>query len=174
MWDLGINDTMSIWFVQVHQHEIRVIDYYESSGEGLAHYAKVLHEKPYVYSRHVVPHDIEVRELSTGKSRREALETLGVRPLEIVPALDVNDGIQAVRAILPRCWFDREKTDKGVKALSLYRKAWDEKNKVFRTMPLHDWASHPSDAFRMGAIAEGKRAPANFNRKINYPKSGVA
>lgn len=150
-WDLGVGDTTAIWFVQRVHREIRLIDFYETSGEGLPHYAQVLQTKGFVYSRHIAPHDIEVRELATGKSRREAAKKLGIT-FQVAPRLSVDDGINAVRQLLPLCWFDETKCARGIEALRMYRRKWDEKNKVFQDFPLHDFASHPSDAFRMGAV----------------------
>jgi hypothetical protein len=151
-WDLGINDSTSIWFVQRHGREIRVIDHYANSGEGLAHYAGVLNSKGYVYGRHIGPHDIEVRELGTGKSRREVAEGLGIRPLVTAPALPVVDGIEAVRNMMARCWFDKEKCADGLKSLRTYRKEWDADRGVWKSQPRHDGASHDADAFRTGAV----------------------
>lgn len=153
-WDLGMADHMIIWFFQEVGMEIRVIDYYENSGEGLGHYIKVLREKPYVYSRHYAPHDIEVRELGTGKSRIEVAKGLGLK-FTTVGLHEVADGIQAVRDILPRCWFESEKCSHGIEALRGYRKDWDDKNKCFKDRPLHDWTSHPADGFR--TYAWGRR-----------------
>jgi hypothetical protein len=152
-WDLGIDDDMAIWFVQRFRREIRVIDYYAKSGEGLAHYAKVLSEKPYTYSRHIGPHDIVVRELGTGKTRREVSEGLGIKPWTVAPKLEVADGIEAVRNLLGRCWFDATKCAEGLKTLRNYRKDWDETRGVWLSRPRHDWASHGADAFRTGATA---------------------
>jgi phage terminase large subunit len=165
-WDLGVGDSTAIWFVQHVHHEIRVIDHYEMTGEGLAHYAKVLERKPYVYSRHIAPHDISVRELGSGKSRLEMARELGIR-FEIAPKLSVDDGINAVRMALPRCWFDADKCDKGLEALKMYRKDYDEKLKVFRDRPRHDWASHTADAFRYGCVARSERAQM---REIAMPQ----
>jgi len=156
-WDLGMADSTAIWFVQHGPFETRVIDYYENHGVGLEHYVKVLQEKGYVYGQHVAPHDIEVRELGSGKSRKEVALSLGIR-FDVAPRMQVIDGINAVRQLLPRCYFDREKTQKGLDALRQYRTSYDEKLRVFRKTPLHDWTSHAADAFRYGAIT---RAPAN-------------
>lgn len=156
-WDLGMDDDMSIWFVQRFGREIRLIDYYANSGEGLAHYAKVIREKPYTYSRHIGPHDIEVRELGTGKSRKETAEGLGLRPFETAPKLEVQDGIESVRNLLARCWFDAERCADGLKALKNYRKDWDENRGVWLPRPRHDWASHGADAFRTGATSPDPR-----------------
>lgn len=149
-WDLGVGDSTAIWFVQRVNLELRIIDYYETTGEGLPHYAKVLRDKPYIYSKHVAPHDIEVRELGTGKSRRTMAYELGIG-FDVIPQHSVDDGIQAVRTLLPKCWFDARKCERGIEALRQYRKDWDEKNKTFKTKPLHDWTSHAADAFRYGA-----------------------
>lgn len=151
-WDLGVGDATAIWFVQQAGREIRVIDYYESSGEGLAHYAKVLQDRGYQYREHIAPHDIEVRELGTGRSRLEVAQGLGIS-FRIAPKLSVEDGIEAVRNILPRCWFDAEKCSEGIDALSAYRKDYDEKRETFHQRPVHDWSSHASDAMRYLAIA---------------------
>jgi phage terminase large subunit len=150
-WDLGLSDHTSIWFYQQTGFEVRVIDYYASNGFGLDHYAGVLQARGYRYGSHYLPHDAEVRELGTGRSRVETLQGLGVQPL-IVPKLSVEDGINAVRKILPRCWFDAEKCQEGIKALRQYRRAYDDVRKVFLEKPYHDWASHPADSFRYLAI----------------------
>lgn len=156
-WDLGVGDSTAIWFVQRSGREIRVIDYYEMSGEGLPHYAKILQNKDYVYSRHIAPHDIEVRELGTGKSRRETAAGLGIK-FEVAPNLPIDDGIDAVRAMLPRCWFDKKKTARLVEAMKQYRKDWNDKLKVFQDHPCHDWASHGADAGRYGAVMGDPRS----------------
>lgn len=150
-WDLGIDDATAIWFVQAAGPELRVIDYYEASGVGLEHYAKVLREKPYVYGEHLLPHDVEVTELGTGRSRYATLAALGLRG-RVVARQPVEDGINAVRNLLPRCLFERTRTARGVEALRQYRRDWDESLGTFRARPRHDWASHAADAFRYLAM----------------------
>jgi len=150
-WDLGMDDSMTIWFYQIVGQEIHIVDYYENSGEGLAHYAQKLQEKRYVYGRHHAPHDIAVRELGTGKSRLEVAKGLGIR-FDTAPKLEIEDGINAGRAVFNRCWFDSERCYRGINALKNYKKDWDEKNKVFRNNPKHDWASHGADAWRTFAV----------------------
>lgn len=151
-WDLGIDDSTAIWFVQILGREIRLIDYYENSGVGLDHYAKVLKDKDYVYGQHMLPHDVQVHELSTGKSRFAFLAGLGIRGT-VVRKHAVEDGINSVRSILPRCWFDKGKCSRGIEALRQYRQEWDDKQKAFRGRPLHDWSSHAADSFRYGAFS---------------------
>ena len=155
-WDLGIADSTSIWVAQANQREIRIIDYYENNGEGLAHYVNYLHDlrdrHNFVYSGHYLPHDIRVRELSTGQSREVALRKLGINA-RLVPTKGLADGIEAARNIISRCWFDADRCKDGIKALRNYRKEFDEKRNVYKEQPLHDWASHASDAFRYFAIS---------------------
>ena len=150
-WDLGIGDSTSIWFAQQVGKELRLIDYYESSGVGLDHYARELKSRPYVYGDHILPHDAEVKELGTGKSRRETLDSLGIR-VRIIPAQSVEDGINAARLLIPGAWFDATKCQRGVEALRQYRRDYDEKLKNFKSRPLHDWTSHAADAFRYLAL----------------------
>ncbi len=161
-WDLGVGDSTAIWFFQIVGQEIRVIDYYETTGEGLPYYVKHLQNKPYVYEEHYAPHDIEVRELNTGKSRKETAKGLGI-DFTVAPMLRIEDGIEAVRSILARCWFDSTNCEKGLSALRSYHKEFDEKNQTFKLRPHHDWASHGADAFRTFAVSYRKKvkpAPA--------------
>lgn len=151
-WDLGVSDSMAIWFTQQVGNEIWVIDYYENSGEGISHYVKVLQDRGYVYGSHYAPHDIEVRELISGVSRYEAAQKLGIN-FQLCPNLKRQDGIDAARAIFNRCLFDEKKCRRGLDALKNYKKDWDKKNKVYRQEPKHDWASHGADAFRYLAIS---------------------
>jgi len=169
-WDLGIDDCTSIWFAQIVGQEIHIIDFYENSGVGLDHYAKILAQKPYVYEKHLLPHDSEVRELGTGRSRIETLLSLGVRGT-VVPIQSVEDGINAVRIMLPKCWFDKEKCEKGVDALRLYRKEFDDKRMTFKERPLHDWTSHAADAFRY--LAWGLKPDQTKSKPLKYPKARI-
>lgn len=151
-WDLGINDRMSIWFTQSIGQELRVINFYESSGQGLPHYIGKMKEKEYVYGKHTAPHDIEVRELTSGKSRRETAAALGIN-FEVAPKLPIIDGIDAVRGLFPKVWFDSNKCKEGLNALKNYRKQYDEKRKTYLNQPYHDWSSNAADAFRTLATA---------------------
>jgi len=151
-WDLGINDSTAIWFAQIFRGgAVHVIDYYENGGVGLEHYAEVLRQKDYHWGDHLAPHDIEVRELGSGKSRLETAFSLGIR-FKVIPKMKVIDGINAARLMLPKCYFDRDKTHEGVEMLRQYRQEFDEKKKVFRDHPRHDFTSHAADAFRYLAI----------------------
>lgn len=155
-WDLGIDDSMSIWISQTIGREIRFVQYIENSGEGLSFYATELksfaREHRVSFSRHVMPHDIEVRELGTGKSRKEVALAMGLNPISVSPKLAVEDGVDCVRRMLPFCWFDEERCARGISALTEYTKEWDEKNKVFKAHPKHNWASHGADAFRTAGV----------------------
>jgi hypothetical protein len=165
-WDLGMSDSMVIWFTQAVGREIRIIDCYANSGEGLTHYANILNQRGYTYESHNAPHDIAVREIGTGKSRLEVAKSLGIN-FKTVPNLGVHDGIGAVRGILSRCYFDREKCREGLEALRHYRKEWDERRQVFKTSPLHDWSSDYADAFRYFAVGfKDKTKPAQFIQSV--------
>jgi phage terminase large subunit len=153
-WDLGRTDSTCIWWYQVVAGEVRVIDYHGSAGQDVPFYARVIKSKPYKYGTHWLPHDARAKTLASGRSVIEQLgDHLGITNLRIAPQLSVQDGIQAVRLMLPRCWFDRERCDDGVEALKQYQREWDDNNKVFKDKPLHDWASDPADAFRMLALS---------------------
>lgn len=166
-WDLGIGDPTAIWFVQQVGAEVRLIDYYEASGVELGHYVKVLKEKPYTYGKHYLPHDADVKELGTGTTRIETLRGLGLVG-QIVPKQSVDDGINAVRLLLPKCYFDKTKCERGLEALRQYRTDFDEKLKTFKPHPLHDWTSHAADAFRY--LATGIKPDVKI-KPIQYPQA---
>jgi hypothetical protein len=151
-WDLGVGDATSIWFAQVVGAEIRCVDYYESSGEGLPHYISMIRSKPYIYGTHIAPHDIQVREFGSGKSRREIADSLGIS-FQTAPNLRLEDGINATRLLFSRVWFDEERCKRGLECLQNYRRDYNKKLGEFAPAPVHDWASHGSDAFRYLAIS---------------------
>lgn len=149
-WDLGMSDSTAIWVAQVVGKEIRLIDFYENHGQGLDTYVHWLRDNGWDSAVQLLPHDVVVRELGTGKSRQEMLEEAGLE-ITVVKKLPVADGIQAVRRLLPRCWFDKN-VKQGLDALRNYRRNYDEKRNVFFDSPLHDWCSHAADAFRYLAV----------------------
>lgn len=177
-WDLGVGDSTAIWFVQQSKAgAVRVIDYYESSGVGADHYAKVIKDRGYSYEGHYLPHDADDREWGNNATSRIAmLKQLGVKPCRVLPQSSVDDGINAARALLSRCYFDAKATERGLDALRQYQKVWDEKLKEFKNAPLHDWASHAADAFRY--LAQGLKAPKDESRPrarfadMDYPELG--
>lgn len=160
-WDLGMDDSMSIWFFQMVNRELRAIDYYENSGEGLAFYARMLkgnlegfeRMKYYDYGQHYAPHDIEVRELGTGVSRKDTAKSLGIPFKTVQRPPRKQDGIDAIRNILSRCWFDEQNCRRGISALKGYKKEWNEKLMVYGDSPVHDWTSHATDAFQTFALS---------------------
>ena len=168
-WDLGIADKTAIWFVQQKGSAFHIIDYYEDSGESLEFYATVLDEKKYIYDTHYLPHDASVRELGTGVSRIETAQSLGLRT-SIVPKLSVEDGINAVRMVLSRCWFDHEKTKHGLDALRQYRWASNDRGEL-KNKPVHDWTSHSADAFRYFAV--GNNQSSEWNTELEYNNLGI-
>lgn len=154
-WDLGYHDDTAIWFYQTTHSEIRLIDYYAASGLSIEDYARVVNEKPYKYAKHWLPHDARAKTLASGG--RSIIEQLaehlgGINKLVIVPNLSIQDGIQAVRMMLPRVWFDKNKTYDAVELLKQYQREWDEDKKAFRDKPRHDFTSHCADALRMLAV----------------------
>jgi phage terminase large subunit len=174
-WDLGVRDSTAIWFAQMCGREVHLIDYYENSQQDLGHYVDVLGKRGYSYAGHILPHDVRVRELITGKTRLEVLNTLGLKNITIAPEHRVEDGINGARVMLPRCWFDKTKCERGIDCLKLYRSMYDEKLKVFSTHPLHDYTSHAADAFRYLAMGFDQRViRGDFSRVIKYPNVGVA
>lgn len=163
-WDLGVDDSMSIWFMQPVGKAFHFIDYYESSGYGLEHYAKVLKEKDYIYGNHWMPHDAAAREMTNSEialSRKEVAEQLGIKPVNIVQRarnmdLIIQVHIPAARNILSQCWFDEDKCAAGLMSLENYHAEYNEEKKVLDNRPAHDWSSHGASAFITFAVGYEK------------------
>jgi len=174
-WDLGVDDSMAIWFIQPVGRGFHCIDYYENVGRGLEHYAKVLNEKPYLYGGHFFPHDGVQREMTNGdmaKGRDEVAEDLGIKPITIVQRVKNIDTliqvhIPTVRNLISLCHFDEVKCAKGLQALEGYHSEYDPEKKVLGNRPVHNWACHGSDAFRTFAVGyENIPAPTPKRSKV--------
>jgi len=165
-FDLGIADATALWLAQFVGREVRLIDYIENNGVALDWYAKALRERPYLYAPLILPHDAQARELGTGKSRQEMLESMGFRT-RIAPRLSVEDGIETVRRMLPKTWIDEDKCAAGLSAIRDYREKRDEKRRI-ALGPLHDWTSHAADSLRylMTAYEEPAQRKASPKRVI--------
>lgn len=170
-WDLGIDDYTSIWFFQQTGREVRVIDYFETSGEGLsAIVSQAIAGRDWAWGAHHLPQDVMVREMGSGCSRYETLRSLGLAGIEVGAAGDPEERVNASRLIIPVCWFDAERCRLGLERLRAYRKRWNRSTHSF-SGPLHDAASHGADAFgafavnRRGAPGAGVRAQSTTRAK---------
>lgn len=147
-WDIGMRDSTSIIFFQVIGQQVRIINSYEASGEGLEHYVKVLDSmKHYTYGHHIAPHDIKVREWGSGLSRLEKAKRLGIS-FKLASNISIMDGIEAVRSSLSKIWINESTCKSLIDAISNYRQSYDSKRKVYTGTPLHDQYSHMADALR--------------------------
>lgn len=168
-WDLGIDDYTAIWFFQQVGREVRAIDYYETSGEGLQSIVReAIAAKPYVYGTHHLPHDVMVRELgAAGRSRYETLTNLGLKGISVGVAQDPDERINAARQLIPLVWFDAEKCSTGLDRLRGYRKRWNKSLSTY-TGPLHDEHSHGADAF--GEFAVNRHGAAVKRERERRPR----
>ena len=166
VWDIGYGDSTSIIFYQICGNDIHIIDYYEQSGEGLPHYATILRDKGYLYDTHYAPHDMANGNFTTGLSGVATAAALGIR-FVILPTLKISieEGIEAGRSLFPRLWIDQDKAARLIKCLENYRKQYDEINGIYKSRPLHNWASHGADSYRYLAIA--------IKRSVDSAKAGM-
>lgn len=151
-FDLGLRDSTALIFYQTIGQTVRLIDCYENSKEGLEHYIKVIQQRPYTYGKYIAPHDIKVREFTSGMSRLEKARQLGI-PFIVAPDLSIEDGIEAVRSSFSKVWIDERNCSPILKALGNYRQEYDIKKKVYKSQPLHDWSSHFADCMRYLCIS---------------------
>lgn len=159
-WDLGYGDATAIWFFQLVGLEVHFVDYYEASGEDLEHYARVLQDRKYLYGDHFAPHDARARRLSAPSIEDRARE-LGIDFIVLERDSNILAGIEVVRSMFHRFWFDKERCFQGIRALRSYRKEWNERRQCFNSRPLHDWASHGADALRYAARAIKEFSPGH-------------
>ena len=165
-WDLGYNDSTAILFYQNVGHAINVIDSYENNNKAFPHYAQILKEKDYTYGEHIGPHDLDQTDFATGRTRREVAYQLGLR-FRIAPKLSIEDGIHAVKMLLPRCYIDVDNCKKFINALRHYHRKYKEKDRMYSAKPNHDWSSHFNDALR--CLATGMER-SQLQNKIQFQK----
>jgi hypothetical protein len=170
-WDLGMNDYMAIVFWQDVGMERRAIDYYENNGEGFGHYARILTEKGYNYSRHYMPHDADVRMLNvTATTRKEEAQKAGISPIDVLQRIHAEaDGIEASRTFMPNVYIDESRCAKLITCLDTYRREWDDKRGVFKDHPFHGPESHGYKAFESAAI---RPVPVS-SKPITYTNKGI-
>jgi len=174
-WDIGVRDSTSIVFFQSIGTSVRIIDYYEKSKEGLEHYVKIVKDKPYLYGKHIAPHDIAVKEFGSGMTRIEKAMNLGIDFI-ISSKLSIEDGIEAVRSNLPKMFIDKNKCDRVIKSLENYRQEFDAKKKVYKQNPLHNEWSHCADAIRYMCVSLSKvkdgMSSEDVRRMVNEASHG--
>ena len=171
-WDIGGNrDNTAIWFCQLIGRAVYLIDYYEKRGASSAPHARAVLDRDYTYAAHFLPHDAVAKHPGQELDYRESLEHHGLKHIAVLPRSDLELGINSVRLLLPRCSFDDVSCSEGIESLRMYQTEWDEKQRIFKSTPKHDWASHGADAFRYLAVALDKHVSSpSFNRKLVYPK----
>ena len=152
-WDLGVSDATTILFFQTNGHQWKLIDCYSANNEGLEHYVQIVKERGYIYEQHYAPHDIEVKEFTSGQSRIETAEKLGIR-FEIAPKLGIDDGISAAKLRFKTLIINHTKCQPFIDAISQYRREWNDKAGDWKNKPLHDWSSHFADSFRYWAVTD--------------------
>jgi phage terminase large subunit len=151
-WDIGMRDSTSIIFFQIIGQTVRIIDCYENSTKGLEHYAEIIKSKPYLYGKHIAPHDIQVKEWGSGITRLDKARELGIN-FTLSGNVPVFDGIEACRTLFSKLYIDEKSCSSLLNALENYRREYDAKKKVYKNNPLHDWSSHFADAFRYLAVS---------------------
>ncbi|NTW34548.1 MAG: hypothetical protein HGB17_00135 [Syntrophobacteraceae bacterium] len=171
-WDLGINDNMAIWLMQPFRLDLRLAAFYCNNGHGMEHYINWLHDfrdkYKIRYEKHVAPHDIEVDDLMSGKSRKDTAHEMGI-DFETVPRVKIKrDSIEVTRKLFPRLWIDPERCDvdpiygakvRGWEAIRKYRREYDEDRQVFSDKPYHDWTSNPADALQQLGLSWEDKNP---------------
>ena len=160
--DLGFTDSCSWWGWQTVPGGHRIVEFYEADGQPIAHYIEWVKSRPYKVGNVYLPHDAKAKSLQTGKSIIEQFLAAGITP-RLVPELSLQDGIEAARLTLPKCYFDEKKTYEGVEHLRAYGREWDERTQTYRNRPKHDQHSHASDAFRYLSLA-AKPVSSNLSR----------
>lgn len=176
VWDLGFADDMAIILVQKAGSEIRFIHHIEGNQRTLADYsaelrALTLDDQPINWGNHYLPHDGFAVKHQTGKSDAEVMGKLGWN-VRRVPSIDVEAGINRVREMLPRVWFNRERTAKLIDHLRRYRRSINREGHP--GLPVHDAASHTADATRYVALSVDDMTNDEWGGSLNYPRLTVA
>ncbi len=173
-FDIGFGDSTSIVFWQEVGGEIRIIDFYENNGEGIAHYAKLLQSKPYVYGTHYMPHDAGSGSIQTGRTLQDVAYEIGLKTTVLARESDIGVGIEAVRSLLSVAFIDEKKCSHLLKCLENYHKKYNEKTQAYSESPSHDWCSHAADSIRYMANARteyGRGLGAMSKESLNKVKA---
>jgi phage terminase large subunit len=152
-WDLGYGDSTAIWFAQAKPSGYHLIDYLENRGKTLEWYLIQMQGKGYLYGADWIPWDgLKPQRMGSGRSIEDLMRAAG-RNVRLVTMLPVHEGINAARTIFSRCRFDANKCADGLQGLRHYQWGPPTASGVEKRAPLHNWASHPADAFRYFATA---------------------
>lgn len=174
VWDLGVGKNMRVGFFQKDSatNTIRMIDHlFGEGGEAIPEIVAKVLKKPYIYGKHIGPHDIEATDIGTGKTRTETAKALGLK-FVMAPDQTIEDGINAVGPWLDRLYIDKEKCKEWIKSMKNYGREWDEKRGMYKDEPLHNWASHDADLARYAALSESKMTnEADFVRMPFYDQT---
>jgi len=150
-WDFGNGANMAVWAFQIGRDGPHVVDFISISGYYFLDYLKEIKDRNYTGTCYV-PHDAKVPSFETGRTRIETMLAEGTKPV-LVADHRVEDRIHAAKLTIPKCRFDERRCASGLEALRQYKQEWDDKARVFKNTPKHDWASHPADAFGYMAMA---------------------
>lgn len=151
VWDFGHGANMAVWAFQVGPEGPLVHDFIQISGAYFNDYLAEIRRRGYSGFAYV-PHDAKVPNFETGRTRIETMLGEGHRPV-LVSDHHVSDRINAAKLTIGRTRFNGRSCAAGLEALRQYRQDWDDKARVFKNTPKHDWASHPADAFGYLAMA---------------------
>lgn len=181
-WDLGINDDMAIWLMQHYGKEYRLIACYGNRDEGMEHYINWLHDFRDLhgirFGKHYGPHDIDVRELTSGKKRIDIAKTMGIKFELVKRCSSKRESVQALKNIFDQLWIDPVRCDTdisgrsgdlaektGLKALRTLRREWDHKNETFKDTIGPKWATNYTDALQQLGLAYKEQAPNHKKRQ---------
>jgi hypothetical protein len=162
-WDVGIHDFTCVWVFQIAGKSLHFVDYVEDRGHKAQHYLELLDRRAKSWGTsfraHILPHDIEAREFTTGESRRIGMMNSTDVPILTAPRVNDADGISAVRGVLGIAWFDEQRCRRGLTRLRGYKRS------KFGT-PVHDDASHGADA--MKTVATGLNLVTSLSSSLSF------
>lgn len=176
-WDIGTSDYTAIWFMQPIGEELHFIAYYQNNRKGIDFYLDKINEIStkygfYLSRDHWGPHDMAKQDFSSGTSAYWQASRRNLN-FQIVPAINVIFGISRVRALFPRVWIHANNCAEGIEALKNYQSEFVEKDRIYKKVPRHDWASHGADAFRTFGNAWKDNMTENdfFKKKVIKTKN---
>lgn len=153
-WDIGWDDSTSVWLVQIVGRDILVPWHTRQRGQTAAQMAHVLRETGIPIAAHYLPHDGGAKNAATGTDYKTELGKAGLNNVIRVPRIaDLWVGINKLRSLLPRCMFHSVACKQGLEALEAYHTKDTSAGGVVSKDPVHDWASHDSSALRVFAEA---------------------
>lgn len=155
--DIGFRDTASWWYWQRKVGGFSLLKYDGDSGLDADDWIVRIQQTLMAMGigrlgKIWLPQDAKAKTFQSKHSSVDKfLSSFGADRVGVVPLAKKPDQISAARRVIVKSEFHREMCEKGLDGLRAWEFEWNDDDNIFSREPLHNWASHPGDAYAYGA-----------------------